>query len=59
MIQQKIVVNKLIADENMILTDGTSYGKTIYLGQDRTADEFYEISVEEYNSIISNQLNEM
>ena len=38
----------LTASEGMILTDGTIYGKVIYLGSDRNPDDFYEITREEY-----------
>ena len=49
---QKITVDKLIADEGMILTDGEIYGRVIFLGSDRTANEFHEITEEEYNAIL-------
>lgn len=38
----------LKADDGKILTDGSVYGKTIYLAANRTADEFYEIAEEKY-----------
>lgn len=43
----------LKADEGMILTDGETYGRTILLGTDRKAEEFYEITDEEYNTILA------
>lgn len=42
----------LYADEGKVLTDGTIYGTTIYLAEGRSADEFYEISAEEYAAIM-------
>lgn len=41
------------ASEGMILTDGVTYGKMIFLaeGVDKTA--FYEITEEEYNEIFN------
>lgn len=49
---EQITVKKIIADEGMILTDGKTYGRVIFLGADRTADEFYEITQEEYEKSI-------
>lgn len=42
----------LSADEGMVLTDGKSYGSTALLAEGRSADEFWEITEEEYNEII-------
>ena len=52
---QQITVNKLIADEGKILTDGTIYGRVIFLGKDKVADEFYEITQAEYEEILKQQ----
>lgn len=47
-----IHVNKLIAEEGKILTDGKEiFGKVIFLGKDRNISEFYEITKEEYEKI--------
>ena len=35
--------NILKADEGMILTNGTSYGKTVVLAEGSSGDEFYEV----------------
>lgn len=43
-----ITIDVLKADEGKILTDGSVYGKTIYLAANRNADEFYEITEEKY-----------
>ena len=45
----------LFASEGHILTDGTTYGTAIYLAEDRNKDEFYEITLEEYEEIIKRQ----
>lgn len=43
----------LSADEGMVLTDGKSYGSTALLAEGRSADEFWEITDEEYNTILA------
>ena len=47
----------LYADKGKVLTDGTIYGTTINLAEGRNADDFYEISTEEY-SLIMKSINE-
>lgn len=39
---------KLTANEGMVLTDGTTYGKIIYLAQSADWTRFYEISDADY-----------
>lgn len=46
---------KLEADEGKVLTDGETYGVTIFLGSGRKAEEFYEIPREEYDRIMEEQ----
>lgn len=41
----------LHADEGMVLTDGEVYGRTIMLGDGRSAEEFHEITEAEYEEI--------
>lgn len=48
---QTVTVNVIKADEGKILTDGTVYGRVIYLAKGRSADEFYEITEAEYEEI--------
>ena len=42
---------KIEADEGKILTDGESYGRTIYLAKNRLPEEFHEITEAEYEEI--------
>lgn len=55
---EKITVNKLIADEGKILTDGNSYGVVVFLGKDREASEFREITIAEYEEIKAKELED-
>ena len=48
---EKITFNTIVADEGMMLTDGSTYGKTIILASGRSADEFHEITEEECNRL--------
>lgn len=41
----------LTADEGMYLTNGETYGKTVVLPESASADEWYEISEEEYKQV--------
>lgn len=47
------------ADEGKWLTDGENYGKTISLAEGVTVDDYYEISNEEYETIIAKQSEEI
>jgi hypothetical protein len=38
----------LIANKGMVLTDGETYGKKIYLAEGKSADRFHEITDEQY-----------
>ena len=42
---------KLIASEGMILTNGEAFGKEVYLGTGDSAENWHEITEEEYNSV--------
>ena len=50
-IEQIIELKKLIASEGTILTDGSAYGTEIYLGKNDSAENWHEISLEEYEKI--------
>lgn len=49
---------KLTASEGMILTDGTTYGRVIFLAEGHTGDSFFEITEEEYNRILEEKRKE-
>ena len=48
--KQRIII---YADEGKVLTNGTTYGTTIFLAEGETADNYYEISIEEYEAMIN------
>lgn len=50
---------KLEARNGMILTNGEIYGKIIYLGEGVKKEDFYEITVEEYERILREQENDI
>lgn len=45
----------LTASEGYVLTDGEIYGSKIFLAEGRSAEDFYEISKEEYARIMLEQ----
>ena len=45
----------LTASEGYVLTDGEIYGTMIFLAEGRSAEEFHEISREEYERIMKEQ----
>ena len=45
----------LTASEGYILTDGVIYGTKIFLAEERDPADFYEISRDEYERIMSEQ----
>ena len=49
----------IYADEGKVLTDGVTYGKQIYLGDDVDESLFYEITDEEYAVIMAEQTAEL
>ena len=48
----------LYADEGKILTNGKTYGTTISLAENVSAEGYYEITVEEYEKIMEEQAKE-
>ena len=50
-----IELRKLTASEGMVLTNGEAFGKEIYLGVNDSADNWHEITEEEYNKILAEQ----
>lgn len=49
------VRNIIYADEGMVLTNGTEYGRIIYLAEGVSADNYYEITNSEYEEILAEQ----
>lgn len=43
---------KIESRNGMILTNGKTYGRTISLGANLKAEDFYEITIDEYNKIL-------
>lgn len=52
MIKDTITTIKLTASEGMVLTDGNTYGRIIFLAEGHTGDSFFEITEEEYNNVL-------
>lgn len=48
----------LTSDEGKILTDGEVYGKIIALGKGDSPERYHEITVGEYENILSNLTND-
>ena len=46
-----IELRKLTASDGMVLTNGEVYGKEIYLGINDSAENWHEITEEEYEKI--------
>ena len=42
----------LLADDGMMLTDNSSFGKTVRLGNEDSADNWHEITEAEYQAIM-------
>ena len=49
----------LYATEGNVLTNGTVYGRQIYLAQGMNAGEFYEISESEYKKLLAAEEDEV
>ena len=49
----------IYADEGMVLTDGTVYGKQIYLADGVGGEAFFEITDAEYEAILAVQSEEL
>ena len=49
---------KLIPSEGMILTNGTVYSDLVFLGCNSSPDDWWEITIEEYNEIMAQQERE-
>ena len=49
---------KLVADEGMMLTNGESYGKEVYIGANDNPENWREISQAEYEAMTEVDSNE-
>ena len=58
MTKETITRIKLTAADGMVLTDGESYGKEVFLSQNESADNWKEITEEEYAAIEEEKLKE-
>ena len=54
MTQEIITRIKLIASNGMVLTNGETFGKEVYLGIGDKPENWHEITEEEYNKIQNN-----
>ena len=52
MTKDTITTIKLTASEGMILTDGVTYGRVIFLAEGQTGDGYIEITEEDYKRIL-------
>ena len=59
MIETTIEIKKLIASEDMMLTNGETYGREIYLGCNDSAENWHEITNEEYENILAEKEAEL
>lgn len=57
--QETITRIKLTAAEGMVLTNGEAYGKEVFLSAGDSADNWHEITEEEYTSIQEAELEEV
>ena len=48
----------LTADEGMVLTNGTDYGKVIYLAEGADPATYHQITEAEYNAMMESELAE-
>lgn len=58
MIIENTTQTVLRPSEGRILTNGTAYGEVVALGAGDSPDNWYEISIEEYSRIMSEQETE-
>lgn len=54
----KIEFIKLTPSEGMVLTNGEAYSTEVYLGKNDSADNWHEITVEEYEKVLEKEMEE-
>lgn len=47
-------MERLVANNGMVLTNGEAYGSVIFLGTGDSADNWYEITEAEYEALMEN-----
>jgi len=52
MTENTIKLTKLTATEGFVLTNGRAYGRTVYLGKNDRAENWYEITNAQYDAIL-------
>lgn len=53
-----IELRKLTASSGMVLTNGETYSKEVYLGCNDSPDNWHEITEEEYNKLMEKEIEE-
>lgn len=53
-----IKIIQLVASDGMVLTNGETYSREVYLGVNDTPDNWHEITEQEYNDIIEQEADE-
>lgn len=59
MIKETITRIKLTANDGYVLTNGETYGKEVYLGVNDSADNWHEITEEEYAEVLKAEESEV
>lgn len=54
---KEILLTMLEADDGMVLTDGTNYCSSVLLRKGQTAEGWSEITQEEYDNLISEEVD--
>ena len=50
-----VIINKITPDEGMVLTNGETFSKEVYLGTNDKAENWHEITEEEYQELLRKQ----